>query len=341
MACLNLGAYNNSTGNALGWSELAAIDLVENGIFWNKKVQKRKAYVAVNPKAKQCAIVFQGSQTALDWARNMDGGGVYMDIWPGLDEPFAPPPKKRMLRGDMETPETAGDAAEITIDQETQRTGVYGLPPNPNNPNMRTFGVFPGFVSQLLGVTESENWELWRKMYRSAQKKTKVEGVNVDCTGGVFITGHSQGGAMATLHKLAHFGEDSNDAKVVIFGSPKPIKEGFNDCSGERYYITSVDPKINGDPVSGLNPFWLHGHTGVNLQMQEGGEEWQAITRGCPQNKNTKDEAPPNLNLESHAMRKYAYAVYKTQMENKYKGGFKAQKGEEEREGKDVDVVVQ
>ncbi|CEM19280.1 unnamed protein product [Vitrella brassicaformis CCMP3155] len=154
------------------------------------------------------------------------------------------------------------------------------------------YGVHYGFYKEYETIKSSPSWSTWTALLASPQ-----------CSGGIFITGHSLGGAIASLHKLEHFGEAAEGAVVYSFAAPRPTREGFNDCNGFRYYLQSY-AGMGSDPVPGFPRSLQHGHTGVLLLRGLFG--WSRVVTGCG------DQGGGGIGLHQHRMRKYIFHIWKT-----------------------------
>ncbi len=122
-----------------------------------------------------------------------------------------------------------------------------------------------GFLTEYNKLKATSSWGSW-DWARSSQY----------CANGVYATGHSLGGAMATLH-----GIDSGLSNVITFASPR-IGGKNQLCGGQskRYYL---DAAWGSDPVPGLPPWSDHASSGVKLEgyLNWFSREYRVSAEGC------------------------------------------------------------
>jgi hypothetical protein len=126
-----------------------------------------------------------------------------------------------------------------------------------------SYDVPSGFLTEYNKVKSTSTWATWNWAKSSSY-----------CSGGVYVTGHSLGAAMATLMSL-----DQNLPNVYTFAAPKGALNAQGKCDGKRYFISN-------DPVPGLPPWGKHTSTGHKL---EGVNNWfsvdyRVVNEGCGSN---------------------------------------------------------
>jgi len=114
------------------------------------------------------------------------------------------------------------------------------------------------------------------------------------CAGGIYVTGHSLGGAMASAYafEAAAAGDDYN---LVTFTSPAVGGLGLQCSSGDgRFYLSS-------DPVPGLPPWMKHTSKGEYLEESMSWFRWSYNLRS----KGCSDQGGGGFNPFKHSSSEY------------------------------------
>ncbi|GMH57396.1 hypothetical protein TL16_g02369 [Triparma laevis f. inornata] len=104
-----------------------------------------------------------------------------------------------------------------------------------------------GFKDEYEKLKSSGTWASWEWARSSTY-----------CSGGIYLTGHSLGAAMASMHAL-----DKDLNNLITFASPAVGAKNSYCTSGKRYYI---DTSWGSDPVPGLPPWMSHTSKGMELE---------------------------------------------------------------------------
>jgi triacylglycerol lipase len=186
-------------------------------------------------------IVFRGSSSDKDWTTNLDTGIREQD-WSKQD--------KKEYRQDMETV-----AEMVKEDKALVYPSTYGTPTNPVK-------MHSGFVSAYLSVRDDVHKHVQE---RPAQRYR--------------ITGHSLGGALATLCAVDlqyNFG-DRIAIEAYTFGAPRVGNPAFVESYNRR--VPDTWRVVNGwDAVAGLPAPWQgyrHVETPIRLERDF---TWKVIT---------------------------------------------------------------
>jgi hypothetical protein len=115
------------------------------------------------------------------------------------------------------------------------------------------------------------------------------------CSHGVWITGHSLGGAVAQLFAL----ENNLGERTVTFASPR-VGGTSKMCAGRRYYISS---DWGSDPVPTLPPWTTHPMSGYQLagKLNWFAKSFQLNEMGCG------DQGGGGINVYQHSSSQYLY----------------------------------
>uniref|UniRef100_A0A0G4H937 Fungal lipase-type domain-containing protein n=1 Tax=Chromera velia CCMP2878 TaxID=1169474 RepID=A0A0G4H937_9ALVE len=154
----------------------------------------------------------------------------------------------------------------------------------------KTYHVHRGFVNEYRALKETEGWEEWEKLRAD----------RAQCLGGIYLTGHSMGGAIASIHKLEQWGEDSDQATVFTFGAPRAVETVYQDCRGFRYILKGL---AGSDAVPGLPRRLVHGHTAVVLRRTLKGFRQSVLDCGS--------QVGGGFGVMQHRMRAYIWFLYK------------------------------
>ncbi|GMH47959.1 hypothetical protein TrVE_jg9874 [Triparma verrucosa] len=145
-----------------------------------------------------------------------------------------------------------------------------------------------GFKDQYELLKSSPTWSSWNWARASTY-----------CSGGVYLTGHSLGAAMASMHAL-----DAGLSNLITFASPAVGAKNQYCASGKRYYI---DTSWGSDPVPGLPPWMSHTSTGMEL---EGSFSWFSRTYNL-RNNGCGNQGGGGVNPLMHASSQYQWYLDK------------------------------
>jgi hypothetical protein len=136
---------------------------------------------------------------------------------------------------------------------QTSRLGAHDVP--------------TGFLNEYNKVKATSAWATYEWAAASSH-----------CSGGVFVTGHSLGAAMAQVMAI-----EKDLDNVYTFAAPKGVLNASGNCKGKRYYI---DTSWGGDPVPGLPPWGTHTSSGAKLQgsLNWFSREYKLVEEGCGSN---------------------------------------------------------
>ena len=148
------------------------------------------------------------------------------------------------------------------------------------------YQVPQGFLDEYEKVKSTSSWTDSWEWAKSSEY----------CSGGIFITGHSLGAAMAQVAAL-----DGDHNELYTFAAPKGILNAADRCGGKRYFIEN-------DPVPGLPPWGTHSSTGYALKSSWNwfSKEYSVENQGCGSN------GGGGFNPLQHGSGQYEFYIDKT-----------------------------